>query len=261
MKSRPEDIPLRAGETRHSVMLERREVSFVLRRSARRTLALRVDRGALRVTVPRATPMRAVASFVEANSAWVLARLESSAAALAARRLEVVDGAEVGVLGAPVRLRLPVGRRRSAWAHAGDGVEELLLPPSNGLPALERALRARALARFEARVAEFCLRLGVAAPRVALSSATTRWGSCSLRSGIRLHWKLALMSPAVADYVVAHEVAHLREMNHSARFWQHVATLCPDWRALRVRLREEGRALPEFVISAPSDGDCQEEAA
>jgi predicted metal-dependent hydrolase len=115
-----------------------------------------------------------------------------------------------------------------------------------------RALRRRALPWFAERVAEYCFRLGRPVPAVRLSSARTRWGSCSSASGIRLHWRLIHLAPPLIDYVVAHEVAHLVEMNHSPRFWAVVGELYPDWKAARSRLREAARVLP--VIDAGTAG-------
>jgi predicted metal-dependent hydrolase len=113
--------------------------------------------------------------------------------------------------------------------------------------ALIRALRARAILWFRERVVEYCLRLGVAVPRVGLSSARTRWGSCSAHSGIRLHWRLIHLSPALIDYVVAHEVAHLVEMNHSPSFWSLVEKIYPDWKSARKALRDAACLLPLIV--------------
>lgn len=110
--------------------------------------------------------------------------------------------------------------------------------------ALRRALQARALDWHCERVQALCARLGRPPPPVRLTNARTRWGSCSSRSGIRLHWRLLHLPPALIDYVVAHEVAHLVEMNHSPRFWAVVETLCPDWRRARRQLRAAGQALP-----------------
>jgi predicted metal-dependent hydrolase len=107
-----------------------------------------------------------------------------------------------------------------------------------------RALRARAIDWFRGRVEEYCHRLGLSMPEVRLSAARTRWGSCSSRSGIRLHWRLIHLEPALIDYVVAHEVAHLLEMNHSPRFWSVVERLFPGWQDARRRLRVQGGRLP-----------------
>jgi predicted metal-dependent hydrolase len=86
--------------------------------------------------------------------------------------------------------------------------------------------------------------LGQPLPPLALSAARTRWGSCSVRSGIRLNWRLIHLPPELIDYVIAHETAHLIEMNHSPRFWAVVETLHPDWRTSRQELKRLGAALP-----------------
>src|SRR5438552_2182080 len=89
--------------------------------------------------------------------------------------------------------------------------------------------------------------LGLPAPRVALSSARSQWGICSEDGSIRLSWRLVHLDPALADYVIAHEVAHLAELNHSKRFWSLVARLYPEWREARERLELAGASLPLFV--------------
>ena len=83
-------------------------------------------------------------------------------------------------------------------------------------------------------------------PPLALTSAGTRWGSCSRDSGIRINWRLIHLPAELGDYVVAHEAAHLVEMNHSPHFWQGVAHLCPDWQEAREILKRLGPDLPLF---------------
>lgn len=229
---------------------------YLVRRSARRTLALYVDHRGVRVHAPWRVPEAEVEAFVAQHRGWVETRLEALRAARARCACPLVDGMIVTVLGSPLRIHLDAGRRTSRWVAGEDGVEELRLPLETALKAFDRALGQRGLAWFRGRVEEYCLQLGVEPPRVALSRARARWGSCSRLSGIRLHWKLVLLAPAVADYVVAHEVAHLREMNHSRRFWAIVAALRPDWQPLRARLAEDGAALPEF--EAPRRGGDEE---
>ena len=218
-------------------------------------MSLQVDRRGLRVLAPRGVASSAIERFVRSHEHWILERLEAVRAARQARRKVIADGAVILLAGEPVQIRLAARRRGVSWQRASDGPRLLCLPADRPQAALERALRAHALAWFEPRVARACAQLGVAAPRVSLTSAQTRWGSCSLRSGIRLHWKLVLLPPELAEYVIAHEVAHLCEMNHSPAFWSVVACLCPDWRKLRRRLRDEGTTVPEFI--AP---DCRGQA-
>jgi predicted metal-dependent hydrolase len=97
---------------------------------------------------------------------------------------------------------------------------------------------------FEERCAVFTQRLNVRVKRLSLSSAATRWGSASADGAIRLNWRLVHFALPVIDYVVAHELAHLREMNHSPAFWDVVRSAMPDFEAVRGTLRDE--VLPVF---------------
>lgn len=232
-----------AIEESASVDLGDRRVDLVVRRSARRTLALQLDHRGVRVAVPHGTPQSMVEQFVRSHRQWLLDRMSAHAARVQGQRVVLADGCLLPILGQTVRLRM-LGGRRPQWKRAVDGVEELHLGSGADAAVLLRALRKRALDWFGGRVDEYCHRLALPVPPVRLSSARTRWGSCSLRSGIRLHWRLIHLPPALIDYVVAHEVAHLVEMNHSPRFWSVVAGLYPDWQRARRQLREQGAALP-----------------
>ncbi len=221
--------------------------AYRLVRSARKTVALQVSDHDVVVRAPHRMPVGQIEAFVQSNQAWLARHLARRQERLAASQLELTDGVILPVLGQSVVIQLDTGCRRARWRADNTGREVLALPACDPVGGLEKALRARVLAWFEGRVSEHCQVLGLAPPVVRLGAARTRWGSCSRRSGIRLHWKLALLAPEVADYVVAHEVAHLREMNHSDRFWSVVASLCPDWPDLRARLRREGQCLPIFM--------------
>jgi predicted metal-dependent hydrolase len=105
-------------------------------------------------------------------------------------------------------------------------------------------LKATALEALHPRVAHFAALLGRPAPRVALSNARTQWGVCTEEGTIRLSWRLVHIEPALADYVVAHETAHLVELNHSPRFYRLLSSLYPGWPAARERLELAGAALP-----------------
>ncbi|MFN3986519.1 MAG: M48 family metallopeptidase [Rhodocyclaceae bacterium] len=235
-----------ATEELRRIRVGEREVEFVLRRSTRKTLSLQVGRNGVRLSAPATTPVGEAERFLLANGDWLLDRLGR----LDVRREEDVfrieDGARFPLLGRVSRVRLDGGgARRVRWVHAADGVEELWLPQSGRQArAMVSALQGRALGWFGGRVEEYCHRLGLAVPVVRVTTARTRWGSCSARSGIRLHWRLIHLPPQLGDYVVAHEVAHLLEMNHSARFWAVVASLYPDWRTARAQLRQAADSLP-----------------
>ena len=96
--------------------------------------------------------------------------------------------------------------------------------------------RKQALPHFAQRAFFFAKLHGLAPPRVFVSSANGRWGSCNSRREVRFSWRLIKARPALIDYVVCHELAHLRHMNHSAAFWQEVERMCPDYRALKAEL-------------------------
>ena len=242
-----------AQEQAHSLVIEGTRVDLVLRRSARRSFALQVDHRGARVAVPLRTPLGEVERFVHSHGRWLLDRLQARAAARPSPVLDVVDGATVPLFGRALTLRLREGRI-TRWHPLTDEREELLLPTTvDPLRALLRALQARSLAWYRGRVEEYCHRLGLPVPAVRLSHARTRWGSCSSRSGIRLHWRLVHLPPALIDYVVAHEVAHLVEMNHSPRFWAVVERLYPDWRSARAALRQASATLPVIAAAPATD--------
>jgi hypothetical protein len=228
-----------------SIEVSGRAVDYRLKRSARRTLALRVDHRGVQVSAPHRLPDRDIEGFLAANRAWLARKLAELRATADRCAFKPVDGACFPLAGRVARLRVVPGRVRVRWSTGADGVEELTLGEGvETRAATIRALKARALPHFEARVAEYCRRLGCEPVAVRLTSARTRWGSCSARSGIRLHWRLIHVAPGLLDYVVAHEVAHLVEMNHSPRFWRVVEALYPDWREARRALAEVAPTLP-----------------
>lgn len=234
-----------AAATPHHLLLGERIVAYRLRRDRRR-LALRIDERGLRVGAPRAVGMADIEAFIRQHAGWVLAQLDAFAQRGATRCPALAAGTQLPLLGGWATLRLTSGGNRGYWTTTAGG-EELWLAvrPGADLAGLaRRALQRRALETFRPRLAAAVARLGVALPPLALSSARTRWGSCSVRSGIRLNWRLIHLPPDIIDYVIAHEAAHLREMNHSPRFWAWVEQLCPAWRACRATLKILGADLP-----------------
>lgn len=233
------------SEEQRLIRLGEQDIPVVLRRSARRTFALQIDERGVRVSVPQLAREADIERFVVGHRRWLLDKLAARRARQAVQVFELLDGARFPVLGEHCRLRLEAGGRGARWRAGADEVEELVLGAAHDPhAAMIRALRKRALPWFSERVAEYCFRSGRPVPPVRLSSARTRWGSCSAGSGIRLHWRLIHLPPGLIDYVVAHEVAHLTEMNHSPRFWAVVGSLYPDWKTARETLRKAALALP-----------------
>jgi len=230
-----------ASRARH-IQVGNRIVTYELRQAANRRLAMTIDERGLHVGAPRSLSLRAIEDFVRSHADWVARKLEEYANRPGPRRLAIRDGARLPVLGGEIVVRVGTGANRAHW-H--DDLLILAARPGADLDALaRRALQRKILEHFRLRVAHFTPQLGCAIPPVALSSARTRWGSCSTHSGIRLNWRLVHLPPEFADYVVAHELAHLIEMNHSPRFWKVVGRLFPDWRRVREELKRRAAEIP-----------------
>jgi len=232
-------------EANHRIVIAGQAVAYQLKRSARRTIGLAIDHRGLRVGAPLRARQGDIEALIQQHGQWVLDKLATWRDRPTVAKLPIADGTSLTLLGAPLTLTVtPIGRARWQWQD-----DRLHLWPTATVDAaqlLERALREKAREVFAQRLALQAPRLGVAPPPLRLSSARTRWGSCSHHGGISLNWRLIFMPLAIIDYVVCHELAHLREMNHSPRFWSVVEQLCPDWRAQRLALRHQARQIPHF---------------
>lgn len=236
-----------AIETRE-IVLHGLRVPYRLRRSVRKTLGLRIDDRGLTVGVPQRVLLRDVEAFIRSHADWIVDKLRSRPAQAARPVLAPEDGVFLPLLGEAWHLRIGCGNNRVLWHESGpERILELALRSGGDARLLLlRGLQQRGLALFRERVEAFCQRLGRPVPVVGLTNARTRWGSCSSRSGIRLHWRLIHLPLGLIDYVVAHEVAHLVEMNHSPRFWSVVESLYPDHVAARRALRLAAASLPHI---------------
>lgn len=225
-------------------------VAYLLQRSRRRSLGFSIGDDGLTVRAPRGLSLAQIEQALRRKSDWIQAKLAAAAQRqrqLQRNRIQWQDGARIPYLGR--HLVLQVGRSaataqpRVHAAHdaAGKGALELQVPPDAEAQLLatltQRWLREQARAFYSARLNHFAPGLGVHWQRLRLSSARARWGSASARGTISLHWRLIQLAPEVIDYVVVHELAHLLEMNHSARFWAHVARVLPDYAERRAALR------------------------
>lgn len=229
------------ARTRH-IQIGARIVPYELRQAARRRLSITIDERGLRVGAPPRLTFAEIEAFVRGHGAWVIQKLDEYAADCSHRHLRICDGARLPVLGDEVVVRVTPGGNRSLWR---EDALVLAARPDADLEALaRRALQRRALEHFAIRLGHFAQRLGRPPPALGLSSARTRWGSCSSRTGIRLNWRLVHLPPHFADYVIAHELAHLVEMNHSPRFWRVVGDLYPDWRSVRAELKRRTVEIP-----------------
>jgi predicted metal-dependent hydrolase len=246
----PSERPLAADETPRTIALGDRIVPYVLRRARRRTIGLSIDHRGLRVGAPSRSSLREVESLILRHGEWVVQKLDEWRSRRRPDLLCIVDGVQLPLLGAPLEIRVAHGANRGVW-NVPDSQSLLALTlclrsPDEAGRVLEKALRERARELFLTRLAHYASLLGVVLPRLTLSAARTRWGSCSLKTGVRLNWRLIHFPLPVIDYVVAHELAHLREMNHSHRFWSIVEQLYPDYRAARDELKTLAAHCPHW---------------
>ena len=227
------------------IELDGRTIEYRFARRRRRTLGLSVDAHGLKVAAPLRAPWREIDALLREKRRWIIAKLDEWARAPKPPLLHGVSGESLPFLGTAhmldVRLSVPEGAR-SVTLEPGRLV--VCAPRWRALETLLRWLKTRALEALEPRAAHFAARLGRAAPPVRLSNARTRWGVCGADGSIRLSWRLVHLAPELADYVVAHEVAHLVELNHSRRFWAQVAALYPQWRGAREQLELASASLP-----------------
>ncbi len=263
---------LRHPRANRDAALDGRVIGYELQRSRRRTIGLSVSHEGLVVRAPRACPLAQIEQALRHKADWIVRKLDEVGARhgrAQASRIVWRDGAELPYLGAPLRLvlagapgdgiaprrpRMPELRESAAGDGAPVRVLRLPLPPGASEEAIRDAAHGwmlhAARLHFLERMAHFAPLLGVQWGHFGLTSARTRWGSASTTGAVRLNWRLMHMRPALVDYVVAHELAHLRVMDHSPRFWAVVATVVPEHRALRRELRET--PVPLWEADAPS---------
>ena len=258
------EVPAAADVLRHpranrELALDGRRVAFLLKRSRRRSIGFLVGLEGLAVSAPKWVTLRDIDAAVREKSGWILAKLDEQrqrSLQTAAGRIVWGDGATLQFLGAPVRVTLgalpglgagevrledlPAGAADASAPRRGLHVGlPIGVSPERLRDVVQSWLQREARRLFEARTAHFAERLGVQVTRLSLSSAKTRWGSANAGGGIRLHLRLVQYPLATIDYVVAHELAHLREMNHGPRFWAVVGSVVPDYRAARRQLGSE----------------------
>jgi predicted metal-dependent hydrolase len=241
-----------------SIALAGHHVGYEFRRARRRSIGFVVGVEGLSVSAPRWVAVSEVEQALQAKSAWILRKLHEQkerAQRLQAAKVEWRDGTTLPFLGDTVIVLLDprvTGAQLNSDADALPGVPKLTLHvglPQNATQeqireAVQSWLQRQAKRIFEERCQHFAQRLGVRITRLSLSSAATRWGSASADGSVRLHWRLVHFAMPVIDYVVTHELAHLREMNHSTAFWEVVRSVLPDFEQHRGALRSE--VLPAF---------------
>ena len=240
------------------IRLKEHLVAYALKRARRRIIGFIAGIEGLSVNAPRWVGIGDIEAALHEKAAWILKKLreqQERGQRLQAAKVDWRDGTGIPFLGETAIIVLDprtTGAVLNTDATALPGVPRLML--HIGLPhtaareqirdAVQSWLQRQARRVFEERCRLFTERLGVRYKRLALSSAQTRWGSANADGSIRLNWRLIHFALHTIDYVVAHELAHLREMNHSPRFWDVVRSVVPDYERARDVLKDD--VLPVF---------------
>jgi predicted metal-dependent hydrolase len=263
----PFDQVMAAPSFRHpqanrEAMLEGTLVAYHFRRARRRNIGFTVGPEGLTVTSPKWVPLYEIDAAVQSKASWILRKLDDAnerRQRVESARIEWKDGAAFPFIGEQVIVVLDPRHafdEVGAALHTDDatlpGVPRMTLHV--GLPhtasseqirdAVQAWLMRQARQLFEQRLDHYAPQLGVRWRKLSLSSAGTRWGTAHSDGAIRLNWRLIHFRLPVIDYVVAHELSHLRVMDHSPRFWDTVRAVVPDYAQLRGQLKEE--ALPAW---------------
>jgi predicted metal-dependent hydrolase len=208
----------------------------LVRRRGRRGVGLKVDAKGLTVSAPLSMPLARIEAAVLENERWVVKKL----AEWKDRRIPVIewrDGAQLPYLGGYFTLKIePASRNRVELMNGTLHAAVRDTSPESVRRAVTGWYKRAALAHLGERTFTLSRIAGLTPPRLLLSSAMARWGSCNTKREIRLTWRLVKARPALIDYVVCHELAHLRHMNHSRAFWSEVERQCPAYRELRKEL-------------------------
>jgi predicted metal-dependent hydrolase len=231
------------GSKLRKLVIGSRTLHYALKRSARRSIGFAIDSTGLTITAPRWVTLADIETAITEKQRWIFTKLIEWQTRVEQRALPKVDwkdGAQVPYLGRPVHVRLGSPQGTLAFS-AEDSALQVPLPlqadPQQIKDRVQGWLQGEAKRVFGERLAIYAEKLGVNYRAYALSSAATRWGSCSSDGKIRLNWRLIHFPLSIIDYVVAHELAHLREMNHSPRFWQTVESIFPEFREARQTLK------------------------
>jgi predicted metal-dependent hydrolase len=208
----------------------------LVRNDRARRYILRVGaKGILRVTIPRRGSFAEARRFAEANRDWIERQLE--------RLGQRVDRPSRLIIGGEILLRGETVKIEALDDGVRCGTEIIPCDPANLRAAIEKHFWRLAVAELGPRVFLFASQHGLSVNRVTVRSQRSRWGSCSRKGTISLNWRLIQAPAFVQDYLILHELMHLRQMNHSDRFWREVESVCPDYRRAERWLKEHGRAL------------------
>ncbi len=214
-------------------------IIYQLERRPRRTIGLKITADGLVVHAPKRIFEFQLHQILAEKAKWIMDKLEVRKQNFVPP-LEWIDGELLQLHGNLVELSI-MQHSKNKQPELHNNVLALALPEANNHAAVKRKViqwyKKQAMQDFSRRLEILAAKLGVKTPPLALSNAQSRWGSCSSRGDVRLNWRLLQAPPHIINYVICHELAHLKEMNHSAKFWAIVGQLFPDYKRAEKELK------------------------
>ncbi len=215
------------------------QLHYQLERRQRRTVGLKVTATGLIIHAPTRISLSHLESIIVLKADWIRKKLDARSTNQIPA-LQWQDSEQLLLLGNPITLALGYDNRSRAVEYE-PGLLQLAMPNHEDPIAVERKVvqwyKKQAITDFARRLEIFSTKLGVSFTSLTLSNAKSRWGSCNNRKEIRLNWRLLQAPPHIINYVICHELAHLIEMNHSAKFWAVVASIYPDYKLAEKELK------------------------
>lgn len=244
------DVFSRHPQASQQTRLQGHAVDYELLRSRSRTMTFSVSPAGLSVRAPFGMSPHSIEAAVQEKARWIVRKLggmQQREERMAALKMDWQAGAQLAYLGGTLRVRVDPQAAKEMLIASDEAVDVWVLTLALPSAASDKKIRdttkkwlvQQATAHYTERMNHFAPLLGVRWRTMMLTNANTRWGSAKADGSIRLHWRLMQFSPEVIDYVVAHELSHLRELNHSPRFWATVASVLPDYEARQKLLKAQ----------------------
>ena len=214
-------------------------ISYLLERRPRRTVGLKITADGLVVHAPKRIFEFQLNQILQEKAHWILNKLKAREANQV-EKIQWIDGENLLYLGNDIQLNITQASSNKALVFDQNTLKVTALQPNNHEVVARKVIawyKKQAASDFSRRLEILAAKLGVATPPLTLSNAQSRWGSCNSRGEVRLNWRLLQAPPHIINYVICHELAHLKQMNHSTKFWAVVAQLFPNYKTAEKELK------------------------
>ncbi len=240
----------KAVETFSRISLNGKEIEYNLKRSSRRTISIMIkNTGQIIVGCPLKTPFAYIEKLLLEKEKWIVQKLaETKEKQTTVREKSFASGDVFYYLGHPYKLKI-VENNKTQKPKVHFEEEQIIIEMSDieDTEKIKTLLKnwyiSKARAIMEQRIRLYSTDVGVSPKKVVIREQKTRWGSCSTKGNINLNWKLVMSPLPILDYVVIHELCHMKEMNHSENFWKNVQSIMPDYKVYRKWLKDNGYTL------------------